>query len=55
MPAPGHSADNPADIFELPSVQVVGTAPLPGLGVPLRDVPANVQMSTTACSPAHGP
>src|SRR3954462_6580275 len=38
------AADNPAEIFELPSVQVVGTAPLPGLGVPLRDVPANVQI-----------
>jgi outer membrane receptor protein involved in Fe transport len=39
-----HATDNPAEIFELPSVQVVGTAPLPGLGVPLRDVPANVQI-----------
>jgi outer membrane receptor protein involved in Fe transport len=38
------AADNPAEIFELPSVQVVGTAPLPGLGTPLRDVPANVQL-----------
>jgi outer membrane receptor protein involved in Fe transport len=38
------SADNPAEIFELPSVQVVGTAPLPGFGTPLRDVPANVQI-----------
>jgi len=38
------AADNPAEIFELPSVQVVGTAPLPGLGTPLRDVPANVQI-----------
>ena len=38
------AADNPAEVFELPSVQVVGTAPLPGLGTPLRDVPANVQI-----------
>ena len=38
------AADNPAEVFELPSVQVVGTAPLPGLGMPLRDVPANVQI-----------
>jgi outer membrane receptor protein involved in Fe transport len=38
------AADNPGEIFELPSVDVVGTAPLPGLGTPLRDVPANVQM-----------
>ena len=27
----------------LPRVEVVGTTPLPGVGVPLRDVPANVQ------------
>ena len=38
------AADNPAEIFELPAVEVVGTAPLPGLGTPLRDVPANVQI-----------
>ena len=38
------SAENPAEIFELPSVQVVGTAPLPGFGTPLRDVPANLQI-----------
>jgi outer membrane receptor protein involved in Fe transport len=38
------AADNPGEIFELPSVDVVGTAPLPGLGTPLRDVPANVQI-----------
>src|SRR5215471_7281884 len=28
----------------LPSVTVIGTTPLPGLGTPLRDVPANVQV-----------
>jgi len=44
FPCAVHAADNPAEIFELPSIQVVGTAPLPGLGVPLRDVPANVQI-----------
>src|SRR6478609_5181003 len=38
------AADNPAEVFELPLVQVVGTAPLPGFGTPLRDVPANVQI-----------
>ncbi len=38
------AADNPAEVFELPSVTVVGTTPLPGLGTPLRDVPANVQI-----------
>ena len=36
-------ADNPAEVFELPSVSVIGTTPLPGLGIPLKDVPANVQ------------
>jgi iron complex outermembrane recepter protein len=40
---PSHAAANPAELFELPAVQVVGTAPLPGLGTPLRDVPSNVQ------------
>ena len=38
MPAP-----NPAEALELPTVTVVGTTPLPGLGTPLEDVPANVQ------------
>jgi hypothetical protein len=38
-----HAAGDPAELFELPSVNVVGTAPLPGFGTPLRDVPANVQ------------
>ena len=37
------AADNPAEVFELPSVDVVGTTPLPGLGTALRDVPANIQ------------
>ena len=41
--APLRGADNPVEIFELPKVDVVGTAPLPGFGTPLRDVPANVQ------------
>ena len=32
------------EVVQLPTVEVVGTTPLPGLGVPLADVPANVQM-----------
>jgi outer membrane cobalamin receptor len=44
LTAIAQAADNPAEIFELPSVEVVGTAPLPGLGTPLRDVPGNVQI-----------
>jgi hypothetical protein len=37
-------AANPAEIFELPRVEVIGTTPLPGLGTALSDVPANVQV-----------
>lgn len=37
------AADPAAPVVELPAVQVVVTTPLPGLGVPLKDVPANVQ------------
>lgn len=36
-------ADNPAEVFELPRIEVIGTTPLPGLGTALKDVPANVQ------------
>jgi outer membrane receptor protein involved in Fe transport len=39
--SPGSS--NPAASQELPQVVVIGTTPLPGLGVPLNEVPANVQ------------
>ncbi|MBL8473850.1 MAG: TonB-dependent receptor [Rhodocyclaceae bacterium] len=38
------AAENRAEAMELPTVEVVGTTPLPGLGTELRDVPANVQM-----------
>ena len=41
------AADNPAEALELPKVDVIGTTPLPGLGTPLRDVPANVQVYTS--------
>ncbi len=40
-------ADNPAEVFELPQVRVVGTTPLPGLGVPLSQLPANAQIFTS--------
>src|ERR1700694_5026730 len=36
-------AENPAEVFELPRVEVIGTTPLPGLGTALSDGPANVQ------------
>ena len=41
------AADNPAELLELPRVEVIGTTPLPGLGTPVRDVPANVQVYTS--------
>jgi outer membrane receptor protein involved in Fe transport len=40
----GLLAANPTEELEVPTVQVVGTTPLPGLATPLRDVPANVQL-----------
>ncbi|TLY61358.1 MAG: TonB-dependent receptor [Gammaproteobacteria bacterium] len=44
-----HSATgtNPAEALEMPTVEVVGTTPLPGLGTPIQDVPANVQIYTS--------
>ena len=45
--APLAAADNPAEILETPVVHVIGTTPLPGLGTPISDVPANVQVYTS--------
>jgi outer membrane receptor protein involved in Fe transport len=36
-------AQNKAEVLELDTIEVVGTTPLPGIGVPLNQVPANVQ------------
>ena len=47
MAHPACAADNAAEALELPRVDVIGTTPLPGLGTPLRDVPANVQVYTS--------
>ena len=47
FPAATLAAGNPAEALELPTVSVVGTTPLPGLGTPIRDVPANVQIQTS--------
>ena len=41
---PALAANNPAEALELEKVEVIGTTPLPGLGTPLKDVPANVQV-----------
>ncbi|MEO8537539.1 MAG: TonB-dependent receptor [Betaproteobacteria bacterium] len=38
------ATDDPAQLIELPPVQVIATTPLPGFGTPLREVPANVQV-----------
>ncbi|HEU4627382.1 MAG TPA: TonB-dependent receptor [Steroidobacteraceae bacterium] len=40
-------SENPAEALEMPTVEIVGTTPLPGLGTPTRDVPANVQIYTS--------
>ena len=41
-----NGADNPATALEAPTVEVVGTTPLPGIGTPINQVPANVQAVT---------
>jgi outer membrane receptor protein involved in Fe transport len=41
-------AENPATELEAPTVEVIGTTPLPGLGTPINQVPANVQATTGA-------
>ena len=43
----GARADNPAEVLELPQVQVIGVTPLPGSEVPLEQVPANVRSFTS--------
>ena len=42
-PASRTAPSNPATALELPQVLVIGNAPLPGLGLPLNQIPANVQ------------
>jgi iron complex outermembrane recepter protein len=44
--APALAAENPATRIELPVVEVISTTPLPGIGVPLEQVPANVESAT---------
>ncbi len=41
-----HGADNRAKDLEAPTVEVVGTTPIPGLGTPVEQVPSNVQVVT---------
>lgn len=40
------AAENPTEALEAPTIEVVGTSPLPGLGTPIGEVPANVQIYT---------
>jgi len=44
--AHAQTAANPATATELPTVEVIGIRPVPGLGTPLRDIPAVVQSAT---------
>ncbi len=41
--APGNATGNAAAARELPEVLVIGNTPLPGFGLPLNQVPTNVQ------------
>src|SRR5882724_4859245 len=41
----GPAAQSPP-VVPIPSVEVIGTTPLPGLGAPLADVAGNVQVFT---------
>jgi outer membrane receptor protein involved in Fe transport len=40
---PGGSPTNPATAEELPQIVVIGTTPLSGLGLPMNQIPGNVQ------------
>ncbi|MGC2166403.1 MAG: TonB-dependent receptor, partial [Gallionella sp.] len=39
-------SENQAEVMELDTINIVGTKPLPGIGVPINQVPANVQMAS---------
>jgi outer membrane receptor protein involved in Fe transport len=43
LAAGAQGAENPAAALEAPAVEVIGTTPLPGIGTPTEQVPANVQ------------
>ncbi|MEO8164702.1 MAG: TonB-dependent receptor, partial [Betaproteobacteria bacterium] len=43
-----YAAENRATELEAPTVEVVGTTPVVGIGVPVNQVPANVQSTTGA-------
>ena len=45
-PALAEHPENPATELEAPSVEVISTTPLPIIGTPIQEVPANVQAAT---------
>ena len=45
MPLVSH-AENKAEELELETVEVVGTMPIPGIGVPINQVPSNIQAAS---------
>jgi outer membrane receptor protein involved in Fe transport len=57
LPTPVLWAQTPApdEPLSLSTVQVIDTAPLPGLGTPLQDVPANVQVHDAQQLQAQSP
>jgi iron complex outermembrane receptor protein len=44
---PAALAQSPAEPLSLPTVEVISTSLLPGLGTPIQDVPANVQVHSS--------
>ncbi|MBA2352534.1 MAG: TonB-dependent receptor [Burkholderiales bacterium] len=48
FPIPAFAQQNPAAQLEAPTVEVVGTTPVPGIGTPRDQIPSNVQSVTAA-------
>src|SRR3984957_19482229 len=46
--ADGSPLSNPGAALELPEVIVIGNTPLPGFGLPLNEIPSNVQTANSA-------
>ena len=54
-PAATSGPGNPSEALELPNVVVIGTTPLPGIGLPLERVAGNVQAYTSQGLAAQHP
>ena len=50
----GGALANPAAAYELPSIEVIATTPLAGVGVPLNQIPSNVQVLSGRDLAGHG-